>query len=88
MEFIVIGLALCLIITNIAWLVFLNKLLQRNQHERWELNERIKSPEIFVPPPATFEAAAVEPPKAADEKPVDEFDLVGQVDPHTPLRED
>lgn len=76
------------VINQIAWLVFVIHLLKRNQHERWELQERIKSPDIPLPPPSAFEQAKSASVEEIENKPVDEFDLVGKVNPPTPLRED
>jgi hypothetical protein len=86
MEIIIVVLIIALVVSNANWLLILLKILKQNQHERWELNERIKSPEIPVPPPTAFEPS--ESIKEVEQPPVDEFELVGKVDPPTPLRED
>lgn len=80
-------LGILIVITQLGWLWFVDRLLKRQSNERWELYERIRAPENVIAPPSVIEDAP-EPGPILEEKPVDELDLVGRVDPPTPLRED
>lgn len=75
------------ILNNALWLYAFYLLIQKNHNERWELLERIRFPEQPVSPPRVHEQTMFEN-LGADSRPVDEFDLVGEIDPETPLRND
>lgn len=78
------------VLSNIAWLYFAYRLLQDQRRERWDLQERIRNPEAPKPPPV-LSPTEKEQAKIIErfvEKHDDEFDLVGKIDPDTPLRND
>jgi hypothetical protein len=88
-----IALLVTLIVTNLCWLYFWDRKDKRDRNERWELRERKDRPEVPKAPPSHLIEAAKkirEVPTKPDERPEpkDEFDLVGQVNPPTPLRRD
>lgn len=95
MTVIAITLAFALVASNVFWLVFLRGHIHDERTERWQLQERIREPDAEHVPIAELMSIKREKKKPdpvepifTDEKPIDEYDLVGKVDPPTPLRED
>lgn len=92
LSFALVFLAIAFVAVNILWLFFLRWLITTQITERWQLQERIREPDIeHVPIGDLVKRASesvLEPkdPEFVDDKPPDEFDLVGRIDPDTPLR--
>ncbi len=95
-DFAYIVLAVSFLVTNGIWIWFIRWLLLSSTTERWQLQERIREPLAeHVPIGDLVQRASESSPKPdsndpifRDDKPADEYDVVGAIDPDLPLRED
>lgn len=82
-----VALLITLIVTNAVWLWYLHGRDKRDQLERYQLLERQIAPGVSQPTPGVL--SDLETTKVMDIPVVeDEFDLVGEINPATPLRSD
>jgi hypothetical protein len=94
---VIIVLVIALALSNGGWLIYLTRRDERDRRERWDFLERIRTHDAGkpagTPPPALtqYEKDQIKSMEKAlqkaNDKPVDEFDVVGAVNPNLPLRE-
>lgn len=92
MIYLVITLLILFVVSNVLWLYFFRELTRDAARERWSLNERIRDPRSVLPnpepKPMSKEDQVVLDNWIANTEVEDEFDLVGRIEPPTPLRGD
>ena len=76
------ALLIAFVLSNTAWLFYMNKRDKRDDLERYQLYERIQRPER-VPSHGPIELVRDEP-----DVPQDELYAVGRINPPLPMRED